>query len=136
MLSNDADAERAERHRLILESWDEFTEADALIFNELAEWPLPIMTLLNRVTRKLGRTTRRHRLAAKWAILKRLGSLIRQKRLCRFHRTLVSTPGYKLPSEVPAWVLQMLTNKPRRRAARQKQGQHPSSSVSTAQSPQ
>jgi hypothetical protein len=115
MLTLETDEEQAERHRLILESWDEFTEADHLIFGELAAWPLPIMTLLNRVTRKLGRPTRRQRLAAKWAILKRLGSLIRQKRLRRYRRNVVCLPGYTLPNEVPAWVLNMLAKKPRRR---------------------
>jgi hypothetical protein len=129
------ETELNECHHLIIEGWDQFIEADSHIFNGLREWPLPIMTLLNRVTRKLARPTRRQHRAAKWAILKRITTLMQQGRLRRFRRTLVCLPGYELPSQVPANVLNVLSKRRESTRARQRKKNHASTLFAPGSAP-
>ncbi len=121
----------AQHQQFALEDWADFTEGDVHILNELRAWPLPIMMLLNRVAAKVPRATRRQRKAVKWAILKRLGTLIRRGRLCRFRRRFVCLPGYRLPNEVPARVIHMLSTRGGSTSKRKRQRKSSSTSFST-----
>ncbi len=68
-----------------------FTTADAHIRQLFAAGPMPLMTLLNRVSRMAPARSKRVRLSAKRHILHRIGTLIRDGKLRRIRRTFVAT---------------------------------------------
>jgi hypothetical protein len=80
----------ANRHAPVTEDVFAFTQADDLIFGLLRAGPQRLTTVLNTTARMIPARSKRNRMAAKRAILGRLGALIRAKRLRRIRRIYVA----------------------------------------------
>lgn len=70
----------------------EYTDADPHIFSLLRGGSMPLMTLLNQVTRSMPARSKRQRMAIKRQILLRLCRLIRVGQLGRIKRKFVDLP--------------------------------------------
>jgi hypothetical protein len=73
-----------------------FKEADVFIYDQLRAGPMPLTTVLNVTDRLLPSRSKRQKLAIKREILRRLGTLIRRRRLRRIKRGHLALPTVRL----------------------------------------
>lgn len=86
----------------------DFMEADQHIFDCLRAGPVRLTTVLNRVARLFPCPKKRQRRAVQWAVLRRIGNLIRRGSLRRVRRVLVCLPDYRPAAKLPACVIHLL----------------------------
>jgi len=101
----------AQDQRPVIQDPTSFTEADRPILDLVRDGPVRLTTLVNQVAKLFPRPRKRQRRAVAWAILRRIGDLVRQGRLCRLRRILLCLPGYRPTGKLPACVIHLLAPK-------------------------